>query len=126
MEERIFITKVNKLPYNIDTIHPIKPNLLNNIFEEIKEGSEKNGITLLFYDGMLWKSEEKIEEGPTLIIKRISDIDGFYKLIRDNSLDLGWDYPLLELDYLLEQVEDGDRENMSIMLLINSRLHEIM
>lgn len=126
MKEKIFITKVDKLPDNIDTTHPIKPNLLNNIFEEIKEGSEKNGTTLLFYDGMLWKNEGKIEEGPTLIVKRISDIGGFYNLIRDNSFDLGWNYPLLELDYLLEQVEDGDRENMSIMLLINSRLHEII
>lgn len=36
----------------------------------------------------------------------------------------GWDYPVSELDYLLDQVADGDRESGSVLELYDGRLYE--
>lgn len=38
---------------------------------------------------------------------------------------LGWNYPMDELDYLIDQIKDGDRRNNSTMLLYDKRLYEL-
>ena len=35
-----------------------------------------------------------------------------------------WNYPLEELDYVFEQIEDGDRKNCDTFYLYNGRLYE--
>ena len=53
----------------------------------------------------------------------IVKLDELPSYIKENSTDY-WDYPIEEIDYLLEQVVDGTRENNSKLLLFNDRLYE--
>lgn len=36
----------------------------------------------------------------------------------------GWDYPIEELDYLLESVANGDRDSGALFVLKDGRLYE--
>ena len=121
----LVIRKVDKLPKDIDPKCPlVEPEDLNEIFEDIKKGLIKDNTVLLMYKGKLYDIKEvnnKIQtENPTLIIENCNDLQLSYPYTLD------WDYPLVELDYLLEQIEDGDRENNSTMLLYCSRLYEVI
>ena len=53
----------------------------------------------------------------------IVKVDELPDYVKENSTDY-WDYPINELDYLLEQVADGTREKNSKLLLFNDRLYE--
>lgn len=53
----------------------------------------------------------------------IVKVDELPNYIKEDS-EQYWDYPFEELDYLFEQIEDGERENNSIMLLFENRLYE--
>jgi len=35
-----------------------------------------------------------------------------------------WSYPVTEIDYILNQIKDGDRENGELFYLYNGRLYE--
>ena len=35
-----------------------------------------------------------------------------------------WSYPVTEIDYILEQIENGDRLNNDVFCLYNGRLYE--
>ena len=121
----LIIRKVDKLPKDINPKYPlIEPEDLNEIFEDIKKGLIKDNTVLLMYKGKLYDVKEtnsKIQiENSTLIIKNCNSLQLPYPYTLD------WDYPLVELDYLLEQIEDGDRENNSTMLLYCGRLYEVI
>ena len=45
--------------------------------------------------------------------------------VQELPLVYGWDYPVEEIDYLIEQIKDGSRANNCIVLLFNERLYEI-
>lgn len=45
--------------------------------------------------------------------------------VKELPLVYGCDYPVEEIDYLIEQIKDGSRENNCIMLLFEGRLYEI-
>lgn len=47
------------------------------------------------------------------------------KTVKELPANVGWDYPLEEIDYLMEQIRDGDRENGCTMLLFEERLYEL-
>ena len=53
----------------------------------------------------------------------IVKVDKLPSYIEENNNEY-WDYPISELDYLLEQIKDGDRENNYKLLLYNNRLYE--
>lgn len=55
-----------------------------------------------------------------IIIKKVDELPDY---VKNNDVEY-WDYPIEELDELLEQIEDGDRENNSTFLLYNNRLYE--
>lgn len=55
-----------------------------------------------------------------LIIKKVDELPDY---IRENS-DKYWNYPIEELDYLIEQIEYEIRDNNSTMLLFENRLYE--
>ena len=55
-----------------------------------------------------------------IIIKKVDKLPDY---IRENS-DKYWNYPIEELDYLIEQIEDEIRDNNSTMLLFENRLYE--
>lgn len=55
-----------------------------------------------------------------IIIKKVDKLPDY---IRENP-DKYWNYPIEELDYLIEQIEDEIRDNNSTMLLFENRLYE--
>ena len=52
----------------------------------------------------------------------IEKVDELPEYIKNNSEDY-WDYPLEELDHILEMVDDGSFYN-EVFLLYNNRLYE--
>lgn len=117
----LIIKKVDKLPKDIDPKCPlIEPEDLNEIFKDIKKGLIEDNTILLMYKGNLYNAKEANNE------KQTENITLIIKNCKSYPYTLDWDYPLAELDYLLEQIESGDRENNSTMLLYCDRLYEII
>ena len=46
------------------------------------------------------------------------------ELITEKPSDNTWSYPLDELEYIFEQIKDGDRENGETFYYYNGRLYE--
>lgn len=46
------------------------------------------------------------------------------ELITEKPSDNTWSYPLDELEYIFEQIKDGDRENGETFYLYDGRLYE--
>ena len=53
----------------------------------------------------------------------IEKVDELPEYIKNNSEDY-WDYPIEELDHILEMVDDGLFYNETVFLLYNNRLWE--
>lgn len=53
----------------------------------------------------------------------IEKVDELPEYIKNNSEDY-WDYPIEELDHILEMVDDGLFYNETVFLLYNNRLYE--
>lgn len=53
----------------------------------------------------------------------IEKVDKLPEYIKNNSEDY-WDYPIEELDHILEMVDDGSFDNETVFLLYNKRLYE--
>ena len=53
----------------------------------------------------------------------IEKVDKLPEYIKNNSEDY-WDYPIEELDHILEMVDDGSFDNETVFLLYNNRLYE--
>ena len=53
----------------------------------------------------------------------IEKVDELPEYIKNNSEDY-WDYPIEELDHILEMVDDGSFDNETVFLLHNNRLYE--
>ena len=51
---------------------------------------------------------------PRIIVEKVDELPS----------NIGWDYSMLDLDHLLEQVEDGDRANNSTVYMYERRLYE--
>ena len=53
----------------------------------------------------------------------IEKVDELPEYIKNNSEDY-WDYPIEELDHILEMVDDDSFDNETVFLLYNNRLYE--
>lgn len=53
----------------------------------------------------------------------IEKVDELPEYIKNNSEDY-WDYPIEELDHILEMVDDSSFDNETVFLLYNNRLYE--
>ena len=121
MNNKIIVKKVYELPNNLN-YSLVKPENLEEILEELqKEG--KDATTLLLCEGKLYETNEINEE--ELKVAATLNIEKAIILPFPYITSFGWDYPLEEIDYLLDQIEDGDREDNYTMLLHDSRLYEL-
>ena len=53
----------------------------------------------------------------------IEKVDELPEYVKNNSEDY-WDYPIEELDHILEMVDDGSFDNETVFLLYDNRLYE--
>jgi hypothetical protein len=56
--------------------------------------------------------------------EKMNNITITIKLTTEKPSENAWSYPITELDYILNQIKEGDRENGEVFYFYDGRLYE--
>lgn len=114
------------MKYRVETVTRIEEGAS---FEDILEGDAYE-IAYLIYDEtgeMIWDTTDRSiaekymgTEIETEIIIIPMEMEDYLKIKPENA----WDFPLSEMEFLIEQIENGDRIG-NRFAVINNRLYEL-